>query len=93
MPRYRLATPRLEVHPNPFRTTATLRVVGTPDSTGVLRIYTPAGRLVRVLEHRGTLAWDGTDPAGLPLAVGTYFALLGRSQSRISLQAKMTRLH
>ena len=46
----------------------------------------------RVLEHSGTLAWDGTDAAGRPLAAGTYFARLESAPGRISLQVKLIRL-
>ena len=92
VPASRWATGRLEVHPNPFRTTATLRVIGATDPTGVLRIYTATGRLVRVLESRGTLAWDGTDANGRPAAAGMYVARLEGGTGFVALQAKITRL-
>lgn len=85
------STARLEVHPNPFRTSATLRVTGVANPAGV-HIYTAAGRLVRVLENQGILAWDGTDAHGRPLAVGTYFVRLAPGTGQPTLQAKVVRL-
>jgi len=85
------ASLRLQVQPNPFRTTASLRVVGAADPAAVLRIYTVAGRLVRVLEGSAGLTWDGADQAGRPVAPGTYLARLHAADGH-ALQAKVIRL-
>ena len=83
---------RLVVHPNPFFTAASLRLVGVADPAAVLRIYTAAGRLVRVLAGHDVLVWDGTDVSGRPVAAGTYLARLESADGRPAVQAKIVRL-
>lgn len=66
-------------HPNPFTQGATMRLALPVPERVTVRIYDPAGRLVRTLvdrpmpagEHR--LAWDGTDGSGRRVASGVYF--------------------
>jgi hypothetical protein len=80
--------------PNPFATSAQIRYVIPTASEGSLvnlTIYDPMGCLVRTLvdaprpagDH--TVAWDGTNQAGVSLAGGVYFYRLsvnGETQTR-----------
>jgi glucose/arabinose dehydrogenase len=83
---------RLAVSPNPFRTSASLGVHGSPAEVAALRIYTVSGRLVRVLEGRGPFTWDGADQEGRPVAQGTYVARLRSADGQVELQSKIVRL-
>jgi hypothetical protein len=65
--------------PNPFgRSTAMSLTLPSPEAVSV-RIYSPAGRLVRTIEHSSlpagehSIHWDGTDNAGSRVASGVYF--------------------
>jgi hypothetical protein len=66
-------------HPNPFTSGATMRLALPAPERVTVRIYDPAGRLVRMLvdeampagEH--SLAWDGRDGSGRHVASGVYF--------------------
>lgn len=72
----------LGVSPNPLRSTAVFRVApGSQDEVPVVvRLFDVSGRLVRQLEATGrgeeslTIAWDGRDDAGRPVASGLFFA-------------------
>ncbi|MBD3336363.1 MAG: S8 family serine peptidase, partial [Candidatus Eisenbacteria bacterium] len=83
------ARARLEVlGPNPFRSDLRFEV-GLPAPGRVsLRIYDPAGRLVRsllngrVAEGRRSLAWDGLDDRARPVAAGLYFLELRASGAK-----------
>jgi len=71
---------RLRVWPNPMRDRATVQLgSGTRTETGErdtrVRIYDPAGRLVRTLDVRpgdGHAIWDRTDDAGRRVGSGIY---------------------
>jgi len=60
-----------------------------------LRIYDPAGRLVRVLQDgrlqagRHEIQWDGSDDRGVPAASGVYFAIL-RTPDQLLGRRKLT---
>jgi hypothetical protein len=73
---------RLEIHPNPFKNSNTIRY-SLPDARKVmLSIYDVSGRLVKVLvnEHQHasiySVTWNGTDDNYRSLANGIYFCIL-----------------
>lgn len=75
----------LDCTPSPFASRTKIRFMMPPElgtSPVHLRIYDPAGRLVRILVDGnlspGTheIRWDGTDGNGRPLADGVYFPQL-----------------
>lgn len=64
---------QLTVHPNPTRTMARLLLPGGDVANYSARIFSPDGRLVRVLTGGKTqLLWDGKDAHGRPVAAGVY---------------------
>ena len=64
--------------PNPMATQTDFTYILSRTAEVTIRIYTVAGRLVRILDNVpgrpgfNQAAWDGTDSAGRPLANGTY---------------------
>ena len=76
-------------HPNPFTAGSTMRLALPEPGRVTVRIYDPAGRLVRTLvdermpagEHG--VVWDGRDGTGRHVASGVYFvrAEAGRQSS------------
>jgi len=72
--------PVIASYPNPFLPGATLACVVPTESHVALKVYDPAGRLVRVLcdgvRQAGgfTTSWDGRDSGGASVANGVYFA-------------------
>jgi hypothetical protein len=95
---------RFDVAPNPFRLRTTVRVRGAagpggtghgvaPDPEQTVRIFSPAGRLVRVLPARATGAeWDGRDEAGLPVVAGLYLVRLAPRGGSAAVEAKVVRI-
>ncbi len=80
-----IAVRRLAVsnYPNPFNPRTSVRFELPAAGRVDLRIYDPAGRLVRALvadEERDAgaheIGWDGTDESGAPVAAGIYFVRL-----------------
>jgi serine protease AprX len=72
--------PVIASYPNPFLPGATLECIVPAESHVALKLYDPAGRLVRVL-YDGvrpgglfTASWDGKDSGGASVANGVYFA-------------------
>ncbi len=78
-------------YPNPFRGGTSMQLALPAPADASVRIYSPAGRLVRTL-HDGqlragahTLTWDGRDSTGRRAASGIYFVraeAAGREESR-----------
>jgi hypothetical protein len=73
---------RLAVHPNPLRGSTRIDyAVPLEGSIALaLAIHDVTGRLVRSFPTsapNGSIAWDGTDSAGTPVAAGVYFVRLG----------------
>lgn len=71
---------RLESFPNPMRTGTTVAYELPEAATVSLKVYDPAGRLVRTIEEsnsrpagRYTDTWDGRDLEGRPVSAGVYF--------------------
>lgn len=60
--------------PNPFRAGVGLRLEPALAGPASIRIFDPAGRLVRELEVRDAqqVVWDGIDASGRPAAAGGY---------------------
>ncbi|HMB68662.1 MAG TPA: FlgD immunoglobulin-like domain containing protein [bacterium] len=56
--------------PNPFRLATRLTV---PDGARSLDVFDAAGRLVKTLEGRGAVVWDGRGAAGQEVPAGVYF--------------------
>jgi hypothetical protein len=81
----------LRVAPTPFRGSTQLEISIPSSRRAALRIFDPAGRVVRTLfdgemgaGHR-SIAWDGRDAVGRPVASGIYFGSLlvdGRAVTR-----------
>jgi hypothetical protein len=74
----RTTTLALSCEPNPFSSSAVLRLTAGPAARSVaIRIYDAQGRAVRrlscAISSRASLAWDGTDEFGRALAPGAYF--------------------
>jgi carboxypeptidase T len=74
--------PIVRVHPNPCRGSATVSFAAPAGEKAVVDIYSIAGRLVGRSDVTvpatgyGSIAWDGHDLAGVPVASGVYFARL-----------------
>jgi hypothetical protein len=81
-------SPCMMIHPNPFSGVTSMDP-GTPteDSSGILSIYSPDGRLVRKLQESsgtGTYTWNGMDSFGNSLPSGTYLAVFESADAVIS---------
>lgn len=85
------------VYPNPFEGRTSLNFAVPRDGPVSLAIYTVAGRKVVTILDRAlpsgwrSVAWDGRDALGRPVASGTYFAKLefaGRVQVRKVIVAR-----
>jgi hypothetical protein len=76
-PRY--VTALEQNYPNPFNGTTTIFYSLAEPCEIDLRIYDPAGRVIRVLERgerpagRYSVIWNGRDDAGRDVATGVYF--------------------
>ncbi len=66
-------------YPNPFRGGTSMQLALPRRSEASLRIYSPAGRLVQILQDgelgagTHTFSWDGKDSTGRSVASGVYF--------------------
>jgi len=66
-------------YPNPFRGDTRMQLALPQATDATVRIYSPAGRLVRTLHTGGieagehTVVWDGRDSTGRRVASGIYF--------------------
>jgi subtilisin family serine protease len=74
------SVPVIASYPNPFLPGATFDCIVPAESHVALKVYDPAGRLVRIL-YDGvrpaggfTASWDGKDSGGASVANGVYFA-------------------
>ena len=83
---------RLSAYPNPFQDATRLRLEGTRiAAVNTLRIYSTAGRLVRVLAAGGGgVEWDGRDAAGRLVPAGVYHVELDAGGPT---SAKLVRLY
>ena len=74
-------------YPNPFRESTVIIYELSQPAEVTVRLYTSAGRLIRVLHESGsegmnsTLLWDGRDETGDPVANGVYFVRLEARES------------
>lgn len=79
----------LAVAPNPFTTSATLRLVLPEPGRVTLDVLDAAGRRVRRIANGNfsagvsRITWDGTDDAGAPVRPGAYFVQLDSGASRV----------
>lgn len=73
-----LASAHVSASPNPFSTTANIRISLTVPTRAQLAVYSVDGRRVRLLDKAeypvgpSNVAWDGTDDAGNRVASGVY---------------------
>ena len=87
----------LDLYPNPFNPQASVRFQLTADGPIALRVYDPAGRLVRDLaggdwpagSHE--LLWDGRDDAGDPAASGVYLIRLDHAEGGVARKGILLR--
>lgn len=67
------------VNPTPFTGSTTISFNAPAGRNVTAAVYDASGRLVRRIrgaagaDGRGTVAWDGTDERGVPVASGVYF--------------------
>jgi len=64
---------RLEAWPNPSRGVVYVRAPQS-ETANILRIHSPAGRLVAIIHGGDRFRWDGRDTTGRRVAPGIYFA-------------------
>jgi hypothetical protein len=75
----RFVTALEQNYPNPFNGTTSISYSVGERCDVEIRIYDPAGRVIKVLEHmqrspgRFSILWNGTDGAGRGVASGVYF--------------------
>lgn len=72
---------RLEVHPNPFRNSLTIR----SKRAEVVNIIDKLGKLVKSFYINDYGNWDGTDEKGLRVPAGTYFIKGENEQQKVTL--------
>ncbi|MFO7654971.1 MAG: S8 family serine peptidase [Candidatus Krumholzibacteriia bacterium] len=88
--------PRLFLSPNPGAGPITVAWRGLPAGPADLAVHDLRGRRLRSLELAtgggdGSLAWDGRDAAGRPVAAGTYLLVLRHAGGSITGRALLTR--
>ncbi|UCG52204.1 MAG: T9SS type A sorting domain-containing protein, partial [Candidatus Latescibacterota bacterium] len=79
-PSHAAANKLYQNHPNTFNPTTTIRYTIEERSHVTLKIYNPAGQLVRNLvddvqsprETGFSVVWNGRNDAGMPVASGVY---------------------
>jgi hypothetical protein len=64
-----ILNPKLEIFPNPFTTQTTISCQSVTD----FKIYDSGGRVVKILEKKTKIVWDGKDGSGKKLPTGIYF--------------------
>jgi flagellar hook assembly protein FlgD len=68
--------PAISVYPNPFATSANIKVDVTNNNNAELVVYSSKGELVKTLgiysKGSYTLTWDGKDKAGRQVSNGFY---------------------
>ena len=85
---------RVLAYPNPMSTGTAFTYVLSQPSRVVVRVYTIAGRLIRVLEDAtgragyNQLPWDGLDEGGHVPANGTYLYTVTADDGQNSVRAK-----
>ena len=87
----------IAARPNPFnpRTEIAYRLARAGDVA--LRIVDAAGRQVRILQlhgapaGEGSVAWDGTDDLGAPVASGVYHVVLEAGDTRDRLAVTLVK--
>jgi hypothetical protein len=88
-----LPTAWAQAAPNPFRHSTSIRFGPGGGVVSAIRIFDPAGRLVRDLGSRPErlraavpLAWDGRDDQGRPVAPGVYLCRIEAMGGRFGLR-------
>jgi hypothetical protein len=79
------AQPHVTVNPNPFGTSARLRLINPRGAGQTAGVYDVTGTLVRTLElERGEAVFNGRDRGGRMLSEGIYFVRLVDADSQVS---------
>jgi hypothetical protein len=78
---------RMEVSPNPFESTVTLRSFGSagerrPEEVVVVDVQGRRLRTLGTLAGSGSLVWDGRDDRGRAVSQGVYFIAVGSGPDR-----------
>lgn len=87
----------LRAYPNPFNPSVQIAFTTQSSARVEARIYDPAGRLVATLASRllpagkHTMAWDGNDRDGRPVASGVYFLRVRAAAKESSLKLVLVR--
>ncbi|HEU4928697.1 MAG TPA: FlgD immunoglobulin-like domain containing protein, partial [Candidatus Krumholzibacteria bacterium] len=87
----------LRAYPNPFNPSVQIAFTTQSVSRVEARIYDPAGRLVTTLESgmlpagEHTMAWNGNDADGRPVASGVYFLRIRSASKESSLKLVLLR--
>jgi flagellar hook assembly protein FlgD len=80
---------RLVPTPNPSHSEFIISFAGSGNHPVSVRVYSVDGRLVRTLadgkalKGSGSVVWDGRNEQGVPVATGTYFAVLEEGGQRV----------
>jgi hypothetical protein len=83
--------------PNPARSEVRFNFSLPQRAETTIRLYSPAGRLIRTLLDEVmdagtyTARWDGRDEAGRPVATGVYFYELNADGERLARQVSWMR--
>jgi hypothetical protein len=79
------AQPQVTVNPNPFGTSARLRLVNPRGTEQTAGVYDATGTLVRTLKlERGEAMFNGRDQKGGTLSEGIYFVRLVDADSQVT---------
>jgi len=92
---------KLELYPNPFRSTTTVRLIGNRPKDALqisaLQIYDLAGRLVGSYDWRAdqedgaSFVWHGVDSRGRAVSSGVYFLRVGVGTTTFSRAAYLVK--
>jgi hypothetical protein len=62
------------VHPNPFKSSL---IISSPSNEEMeVKIYSSQGRLIKTIQKRTSILWDGRDENGNILSTGLYFLIV-----------------
>jgi len=91
------AVSELRAYPNPFNPSVQIAFTTASAARVEARVYDPAGRLVATLESgmlpagKHSMAWNGHDSDGRPVASGVYFLRVRSASQESSLKLVLVR--